>query len=63
METIFSTTPVKFVRDHVPGLKAILASPVSVENLAKVGVAAAIGDVSNRVGGVFTIDDIQTVAR
>lgn len=63
LETVFSVAPIRFARDNLPGMKAILAPPVAVENLAKVGVAAAIGDISNRPGGVFTIDDIQTVSR
>lgn len=63
LETIFSASPFRFVRDNVPGMQALLAQPVSVEDLAKVGVASAVGDISNRVDGIFHIEDIHTVSK
>lgn len=44
MELLFSLPPVKLAREKIPGMQAILAQPVSVKALARVAVAAAIGE-------------------
>lgn len=63
MEKIFNFAPIRLLRHSLPGLKAILAPPVSRENLGKVAVAAALGEIpsSNREAskGILTIEDIQ----
>lgn len=63
LEMVMSVSPVQYLRETLPGMKAILARPVSVEQLAKVGVAAALGDVYNRTDGIFHVEDIHTVAK
>ena len=63
IELIASTSPVKFLRENLPWMQAVLAPPVSTENLAKVGVAFAEGKIANRPNGLFTIDDIQKLSK
>jgi hypothetical protein len=60
---LFDTRPVKVVRDNFPGMKALLAVPIPRDNLAKVGVAAAIGELPGKENGIFSIEDIQHDAR
>jgi hypothetical protein len=62
-EYLFATRPVKVVRDNFPGMKALLAVPIPRDSLAKVGVAAAIGDLPGKENGIFSIEDIQHEAR
>ena len=63
MEKIFNIAPIRLLRHSLPGMKAILAPPVSREDLGKVAVAAALGEIpsSNREAsnGILTIEDIQ----
>jgi len=44
LELLFSLPPVLYARESIPGMQAILALPVSVQALARVAIAAAIGE-------------------
>ena len=47
----------------MPGMKAVLAAPVSVDCLARVAVAAATGTLSDKEKRILSIDDIVREGR
>ncbi len=54
----------RYLRNNVPGMQALLAPVVTREQLAKVAVSAAVGDIAPPQAGtpIFTIDDIKKFA-
>lgn len=55
LESLFSLPPVKLLRDHVPGMQAVLARPIARDDLARVAVAAATGATP---AGILSVDDL-----
>jgi len=61
LDVICSTSLVKYAREHIPGMLALLAPPVTREALGKAAVSAALGEIvpSNPAVPILTIDDIK----
>jgi uncharacterized protein YbjT (DUF2867 family) len=63
--------PLQFVLDlpgfnrlqHLPGMKAVLAPPVDVEDVGAVAAAAALGELPSETESVLTVADIRRLAR
>lgn len=70
LDCILSTSLAKYARDHLPGMLAVLAPPVTREGLAKAAVSAALGDIpttassstpatSSSAGLILTVEDLK----
>jgi hypothetical protein len=58
LELVCSLPPIQYARENLPGMKAILASPTNLQDLARVAVASAIGDVQVSPDRILTVRDI-----
>ncbi|GAB5033786.1 nad binding protein [Nannochloropsis oceanica] len=68
MELLFRLPPFPSLRQTLPGTQALLAPPVSVQAVATVAAAGALGDGRVKEGegereGVLSVDDIVRLAR
>lgn len=61
LQGLFSLPPVQYLREAVPGMKAVLAPPIAVEDLAKAAVTAALGQLP--LPQVLDIEDILRAAQ
>ena len=63
MESILSLQGLHKIRNMVPGMKALLAPPVSVETVGLVAAAAAGGKDVPLPPGILSIQDMNDVAK
>lgn len=64
LDSILSFTPLRVARDVLPGMKAVLAPPVAVEDLARAAVAASTRDLSSLPESrIMSVDDIKRASQ
>lgn len=64
LSVITETKPLRCLRDRIPGMKAILSTPISRDSLGKVVVEAALGNVAvNSPDRVVNVEQLIDEAR
>jgi nucleoside-diphosphate-sugar epimerase len=59
LEWLFTGSFTGYLRERLPGMKAVLAPPISRDTVAKVAVAFAVGKIANKPNGIFTVEEMN----
>ena len=63
LEAVLSCSPFSRLQHVLPGMRAVLAPPVSVQHLAAVAAAAAMGESLLSAGAILGVEEIRSEGR